>query len=196
VSTKFPIPFEPQNEEGNTWTPIPVGEYVAEAIEATVAPPKSGDGNVLKLTWKILEGDHEGRQVWHSIPFQHSNEQAQSIGRKIIKDICTALDINEAVQNAEVFLFKPVRIRVGIEKDKNGLYPDKNRVTRVLPYPDAAAGVAAAAGPAPKPGSPGGEGAPAEAAKAAAPAAPPAAPHTQGPARSGPAGSSPWHAKR
>ena len=37
------------------------------------------------------------------------------------------------MNDAEVFLFKPARIRLGIEKDKQGLYPDKNKVSRILP---------------------------------------------------------------
>ena len=60
------------------------------------------------------------RQVWQRITFLHSNEQAQTIGRKTLKDLCVALDVNEQVNDAEVFLFKPARIRLGIEKDKQG----------------------------------------------------------------------------
>ena len=37
---------------------------------------------------------------------------------------------NKRVNDAEVFLFKPARIRLGIEEDKQGLYPDKNKVSR------------------------------------------------------------------
>ena len=66
-------------------------------------------------------------------PSLHSNEQAQTIGRKTLKDLCVALDVNEQVNDAEVFLFKPARIRLGIEKDKQGVYPDKNKVSRILP---------------------------------------------------------------
>src|SRR6185295_11018338 len=108
-----------------------VGEYVAQIVEASVLQPKSGDGCYLALTWKIAEGDFEGRQVWHRITFAHSNEQAQTIGRKTLKDLCVALDVNEQVNDAEVFLFKPARIRLGIERDKQGIYPDKNKVSRI-----------------------------------------------------------------
>ena len=50
-----------------------------------------------------------------------------------MKDLCVALDVNEQVNDAEVFLFKLARIRLGIEKDKQGMYPDKNKVSRILP---------------------------------------------------------------
>ena len=51
----------------------------------------------------------------------------------MLKDLCVATDVAEQVDDAEVFLFKPVRLRLGIEKDKQGVYPDKNRVSRILP---------------------------------------------------------------
>ena len=133
MTTQFPETFDPETQEGNSWELLPVGEYVAQIVEASIQQPKSGDGYYLALTWKIIEGEYEGRQVWQRITFVHSSEQAQTIGRKTLKDLCVALDVNEQVSDAEVFLFKPARIRVGIEKDKQGLYPDKNRITRILP---------------------------------------------------------------
>jgi len=133
MSTEFPEIFDPEKQEGNSWNLLPVGWYVAQIVEASVLQPKSGDGCYLALTWKIAEGEFEGRQVWHRITFAHSNEQAQTIGRKTLKDLCVAVNVNEQVNDAEVFLFKLARIRLGIEKDKQGLYPDKNKVTRILP---------------------------------------------------------------
>jgi hypothetical protein len=192
MSMEFPETFDPQTEQGNSWDLLPIGEYVAEAIEADVAPPKSGDGYALKLTWKLLEGEFEGRQVWQHITFKHSNEQAQSIGRKTFKDICTALSIHEAVQNAEVVLFKPARLRIGIQKDKDGIFPDRNKVSRVLSLaPPSEPAAAPANQPSPPKSGNGGAVAAPEASTKPAPA-----PRTQGTPRPGPAGTAPWHSKR
>ncbi len=133
MTTQFPETFDPETQEGNSWELLPADEYVAQVVEASIQPPKSGDGCYLALTWKIVEGEFQDRQLWQRITFVHSSEQAQTIGRKTLKDLCVALDVNEQVGDAGVFLFKPARIRVGIEKDKQGLYPDKNRISRVLP---------------------------------------------------------------
>jgi Protein of unknown function (DUF669) len=133
MPTEFPEIFDPGTQGGNSWDPLPAGVYVAQIVEASVLRPKSGDGCYLAITWKIAEGEFEGRQVWDRITFVHSNEQAQTIGRKTLKDLCVALDVNEQINDAEVFLFKLARIRLGIEKDKQGLYPDKNKVSRILP---------------------------------------------------------------
>ena len=45
----------------------------------------------------------------------------------MLKDLCVATDVAEQVDDAEVFLFKPVRIRLGIEKDKQGVYPGQKQ---------------------------------------------------------------------
>src|SRR5262245_563783 len=133
MNTQFPETFDPATQEGNSWDVLPVGEYVAQVVEASILQPNSGDGHYLALTWKIIGGDYEGRQVWQRITFLHSSEQAQTIGRKTLKDLCIATDVAERVEDAEVFRFKPVRIRLGIERDKQGVYPDKNRISRILP---------------------------------------------------------------
>jgi uncharacterized protein DUF669 len=174
VSTQFPETFDPTTQEGNSWDVLPPGEYVAHAVEASIQQPHSGDGYYLALTWKIIEGDYEGRQVWQRITCQHSSEQAQTIGRKTLKDLCVATGVTEQVDDAEVFLFKPVRIRLGIERDKQGVYPDKNRISRILALE-------------------------AKSEEPEQPAKPVAATNVASAAKTpkpAPAGSAPWHAKR
>ena len=48
-----------------------------------------------------------------------------------MKDLCDACGITEAVTDVAVFLHKPCTISVGIERDKEGIYSDKNKVTRI-----------------------------------------------------------------
>ena len=127
----MPETFDPATQEGNDL--IPVGTYVAQVIEACVAQPQSGDGYYIALTWQITEGEHENRYVWQRITFLHSKAQAAKIGRKQFKDLCVATGINEQVSDVEVFKYIPCRIKVGIEKDKRGEYPDKNKVSRIWP---------------------------------------------------------------
>jgi len=177
MSTQFPETFDPATQEGNAWDVLPVGEYVAQIVEASIQQPNSGDGYHLALTWKIIKGDYEGRQVWQRITYLHSSEQAQTIGRKTLKDLCDALGVNEQVKDAEVFLFKPVRIRLGIERDKQGVYPDKNRISRILPLEAKSE----------EPEQPEQPAKPVAATKVASAA------KTSKPAPAGPA---PWHAKR
>ena len=177
MNTQFPETFDPETQEGNSWELLPVGEYVAQIVEASIQQPNSGDGYHLALTWKIIEGDYEGRQVWQRITYLHSSEQAQTIGRKMLKDLCVATGVAEQVDDAEVFLFKPVRIRLRIDRDKQGVYPDKNRISRILPLEAKSE----------EPEQPEQPAKPAAATKVASAAKAP---------KPAPAGPAPWHARR
>jgi hypothetical protein len=150
MTTEFPEDFDPSKEEGSTFDLVPVGEYPAEMIEARVGQPKSGDGYNITALWRIMSDKYEGRQIYQTITFSHSNEQAQKIGRRTVKDLCTAMGIEGAVRDASVFLFKPVKIKVGIEKDKKGVYDDKNKVMRITPLNPTGNGTSATSA-APKP---------------------------------------------
>jgi uncharacterized protein DUF669 len=131
--TVLPELFDPETQEGSHFDVVPVGYYTAQVVDACVAQPKSGDGYYIGLSWQITEGEYENRYVFQRITFQHSNAQAVTIGRRQFKDLCVATGVSEQVSDVEVFKFKPCRLKVGIEKDKQGIYEDKNRVSRVLP---------------------------------------------------------------
>jgi hypothetical protein len=154
-STALPEVFDPETQEGSQFDVLPVGEYVAQVIDASVSAHKNGDGYGISLTWQISEGDYENRCAFQHITFLHSSAQAQQIGRRQLKDLSVATGVNEHVNDVEVFKFIPCRIRLGVEKDPNGVYADKNRVSRVLPLnpPEEPGGGGRPAKPmAPKPG--------------------------------------------
>lgn len=143
--------FDPGAEEGTNFDLIPVGVYVAEIIEAGLSTPKSGLGSMLNLTWRIIEGDYEGRQIWDRLCYLHPNLQTQSIARKRLKDVCDALGILQHFTDPEILKYKPARIKVGIETDRNGQYDDQNRVKRVYPLDDEGKTSPEPARPAPRP---------------------------------------------
>jgi len=136
-TTLLPEAFDPQQQEGSHFDLVPAGWYDAQIIEATVCQSQTakGSGHYLKLSWQITEeGDYENRYVWQNITFLHDKSvQAVEIGRRNFKDLCDATSISEQVSDVSIFKFKPCRIRVGIAKDKDGLYDDQNKVTRVKP---------------------------------------------------------------
>jgi hypothetical protein len=132
--TDFSEMFDPSQCEGSTFDLLPIGIYSAQIIDAEVTVPQSNDGQGVKLVWSIItEGEHEKRQVWQHITFAHSNAQAQDIGRRQLKDLCEACGITTGISNPDPFKFIPCKIRVGVKKDKDGIYDDKNVVTRVWP---------------------------------------------------------------
>jgi hypothetical protein len=144
--TALPEAFDPETEEGTHFDLMPIGTYVAQITDASVCQPRTNDGCYVALRWQITEGDYENRYVFQNITFMNSSTQATQIGRRQFKDLCVATGISEQVTDVEVLKFIPCRIKVGIEKDKQGVYPDKNRVSRILPLEDPKAGPKAEAG--------------------------------------------------
>jgi hypothetical protein len=128
--TQFSEMFDPSQYQGTAYDLLPIGIYSAQ-IEAEITVPQSLDGQGVKLVWSITEGEYEKRQVWQHITFAHSSTQAQDIGRRQLKDLCEACGITTSISGPDPFKFIPCKIRVGIKKDKDGVYEDKNVVTRV-----------------------------------------------------------------
>jgi Protein of unknown function (DUF669) len=127
--------FDVENEEGTPpLTLLPPGKYAAEVVDAYVAPTKNGRGQMVHLRWTIVEGDFENRLIFQSCIIQHDSADAQKFGRQKFRDVCFSCGITGPVTDLEVLKYKKCHVRVGIEQDKTGQYPDKNKVTRVDPY--------------------------------------------------------------
>ena len=125
---------------GASFDLLPPGDYEAQVVEATVSQMNNGNGSLIKLRWQIQTGEFENRLVFQNITFIHrTSEQAQSIGRRTLKDLCDAIGHTGQLQDTSLLCFKPAIIRVGVEHDKNGVYAAKNRVNRVMPLDDAPA---------------------------------------------------------
>jgi Protein of unknown function (DUF669) len=133
MSTLLNEPFDSDNEEGSKFTLLPVGTYKAEIYVATIGPTKTGRGQVVNITWRIVEGEGEGRNLFQTVLIDHDSPEAKRIGRAMFKDICVACEVTGQVTDLEALYSKPCAIKVGIQVDKAGNYEDRNRVQRVLP---------------------------------------------------------------
>lgn len=56
-----------QTQAAEDFAPLPSGEYVCHLIAADLFNSKTNGTPGVKLTFKILEGEHQGRQVWHDV---------------------------------------------------------------------------------------------------------------------------------
>jgi Protein of unknown function (DUF669) len=161
--------------EQSNITPVPAGIYVAQVIDSDVKPLKSGNGDALNLTLRILEGAHVNRQVWASLNIRHSNPQAQGIAQAQLSALCHAVGVIKVNGDSTVLHNRPLRIRVKV-READGQYPARNEVNGFEALPG---GAAPPMGQAPV--------------FAAPPQAAPAAPGWATPAQAAPASSTaPW----
>ena len=133
----------------NSYDLLPKGKYLAMVIYSEIKPNKARTGDLLKLTFEVIDGAGKGRKVFESINIRHENKVAEKIGTEALNSLCLATGVMNLTDSEQLHNI-PVMIDVVIESGKDG-YDDQNRVKN---YSSANAGSA----PAP--------------ARAAAPAAP------------------------
>lgn len=104
---------------------VPDGNYHAHVIESDLIATKRGDGQILKLTWEILEGPCARRKLWENLNIANPNAQAQDISQRALKNICTAVGHVGVLNDSEALHFKPARIRVG-HRDAQGEFKAQN----------------------------------------------------------------------
>jgi hypothetical protein len=148
--------------------PLPAGVYLAHIVESDVQPLKSGNGEGLKLTFEIIDGQLKGRKVWENLNIRHSSEDTQRIAQSQLSALCHAVNVIKLMDTAALH-FKPVRINVTV-REAVGQYKASNNIKG---YEAAGAGISAPATaptPAPVAETPAWPTAEQEAAKSKAPA--------------------------
>jgi hypothetical protein len=154
----------PQQSSG----PLPAGVYLAHIVESDVQPLKSGNGEGLKLTFEIIDGQHKGRKVYENLNICHTSEDTQRIAQSQLSALCHAVNVIKLMDTAALH-FKPVRINVTV-REAVGQYKASNNIKG---YEAAGGGISAPATaptPAPVAETPAWPTAEQEAAKSKAPA--------------------------
>lgn len=108
---------------------LPAGKYVGQVIDSEIVPTKAGTGQMLKLTFEIIEGDHANRRLWARLNIANENAQAQQIGLAQLSALCHAVGVVKLTDSLELHE-KPVVLTVKVRKAKPGdTYGDSNDVT-------------------------------------------------------------------
>ena len=133
----------PQQSSG----PLPAGVYLAHIVESDVQPLKSGNGEGLKLTFEVIDGQHKGRKVYENLNIRHTSEDTQRIAQSQLSALCHAVNVIKLMDTAALH-FKPVRINVTV-REAVGQYKASNNIKG---YEAAGGGISApATAPTPAP---------------------------------------------
>jgi hypothetical protein len=153
--------------------PIPKGTYLAHIIESKDDTSKNDD-LVLKITWMILEGEHEGRKVFDQIMLTGS-DKAVAFGNRKLKTIAVASGHPNPnfIEDSEELHGLPCQIVVGVRTWEGA---ERNEVKDYKP----ASSKQPAAQPSPAAPPPPPQGPPPP---AAATSTPPSAPPSAGPTK-------------
>ena len=105
---------------------IPAGQYTAHITDSDIVDLSSGNGQGLKLTFEVIDGQFKGRKVWEHLNVVHNNEQAQGIAQSQLSAICRATGVTKLEDTASLH-FKPIKITVAI-KPASGQYKEGNTI--------------------------------------------------------------------
>jgi hypothetical protein len=56
-----------ETEAAEDFAPLPAGEYLARIIAGELTTSKTKGTAAYKLTFRVLEGEYQGRQFWHDV---------------------------------------------------------------------------------------------------------------------------------
>ncbi|MBX9760665.1 MAG: DUF669 domain-containing protein [Beijerinckiaceae bacterium] len=121
-------------DKGGSFEPIPAGDYVLQVDNEEVRLTKDQSGAMLVCTFKVLDGEHEGRLIFTNFNIRYKSAQAQKIGVGQLKALCLACNLDyELVKDASEMLRQiPFRAAVGFEKEQAG-YERRNKITKYYP---------------------------------------------------------------
>ena len=108
--------------------PIPAGEYLVMITDSSMEKTKAGDGEYLKLTFKVLQdGEYKGRLIWSNLNLVNKNDQAVDIAQRELSGICHATGVMNPEDSQELHGI-PMIGRVKVSPAKDG-YAASNTIT-------------------------------------------------------------------
>lgn len=137
-----------ETEAAEDFAPLPSGEYVARIIGGDLFTSKNKGTAGYKLAFRVLEGDHQGRQFWHDIWLTPA--ALPMAKRDLAKPGVTALEQLERPLPPGI----RCRVKLALRRDDDGAEFNRVRAFDVIgidgPEDDAFA-PAGDAGPSPQP---------------------------------------------
>jgi|13_taG_2_1085334.scaffolds.fasta_scaffold09548_5 hypothetical protein len=121
------LQFNRNAEPAQDFSPLPMGEYLAQVVASEIKDTKSGTGKYVKLQWQVTDGQHAGRVIFANYNIINANPKAQEIGEREFAAACQGLG-KVGVNDTEELHAIPCVIKLKIEPERNG-YGPSNRIT-------------------------------------------------------------------
>lgn len=128
----FPQTAEVDPNESRSYDVIPPGWYNAELVDSEVKSAKSGNGEYISLQFALLDSPHANRRVFMILSLWHANADTVRIANQQRMELLTAVG-RPAAQTTEELYGIPLMIKLGVRKDPNGVYEDRNDVKGFKP---------------------------------------------------------------
>ena len=82
--------------------PVPPATYLATITQSEMKKTKAGNGDIIKLTFEIMDGEYKGRLFFNNINFNNPSSDCQNIGRKELNTIMKACELYELQDTSQL----------------------------------------------------------------------------------------------
>lgn len=103
----------------SSFSPIPPGQYPVMIVDSEMKQTSAGDGEYLKLTFKVIQGEFEGRFLWLNLNLVNKNKQAVEIAERELSSICHAIEVLDPEDSQELHGI-PMCAKVKVKPPKDG----------------------------------------------------------------------------
>lgn len=120
-----------------TYDPLPQGTYTVKLTSVKDAKvTKAGNGEILPVTFEVVEGDHSGRLIFQNLLIDHENSEYVGYTKNKIDGFLKAVGVGEGINALDndftrlgEFTNRLVNARVAIQESKNSQYGPQNKIT-------------------------------------------------------------------
>ena len=105
-------------EPPQAFKPLPAGDYRCIIEHSEMKPTKNGNGEMLVLRLKVLDGDFKNRVLFDRLNLKNPSEQAVQIARGTLSAICRAVGVLTPGDSSELHN-KPL-VAVVMQREYNG----------------------------------------------------------------------------
>jgi len=123
---ELPSVFNATETEDASFKTLPMGWYIAQIVKSELRDTKAKDGKMIKLQFKIVEGEYAKRIVFANLNIINKNETTVAIAKSDLKKICEAIDIESVVDTQELH-GEDMQIMLTI-KPASGKWPEGNEI--------------------------------------------------------------------
>jgi len=126
-----------EHDTSDNFTPIPNGNYKCILESSEMKETKAGDGEYLKCKFLVVEGDKDGRKLFHNINLKNPNPIASEIGKKDLAKICKAVNVKTPKDSSELHNIPMILKVVVVKDDYKGEGQMKNEIKHFSPVGEA-----------------------------------------------------------
>jgi len=130
------------DELESSYEVLPAGTYTVVIEDSSWNENKQGTGEILKLTYQVIDGPKKGQKLFNNLNINHVNKTAEQIARKALNSIgvaCNVLHIKDSAQLHNI----PFKIEVTVKDSED--YGKQNNIKKHMPLTEKPAGAGAAA---------------------------------------------------